>query len=297
MPMQSTNHILLIEPVDFYANPETMETNVYQVDEKEPHEETLKKAREEFEGYKSALEKGGVRVTAMRGIKGCPDMLFPNWISTHEGGGMILYPMLSPNRRRERVPEIIDAMKKKYKILHDLRDWENKGLVVEATGSLCLDRVDKVVYAALSKRTEREAVLKWADLMGYEPVLFETRSHTGKPVYHTDLAMFIGTEMAAVCAECIVEQDRARVLGKLRETHDVLELTMDQEKSFCGNSLEVVLPDGKKALAMSSRAYGALTDENKKFIAKYFDRIIHAPIPTIETYGGGSGRCLMMEMF
>jgi len=297
MSKQSTNHIFLIEPVEFYANPETMETNVYQVDEHESHDKTLEKARKEFHGFKDALEKGGVRVTSMKGIRGCPDMLFPNWISTHEGGGMVLYPMLSPNRRRERVPEIIEAMQKKYKVLHDLRDWEGKGMVVEATGSLCLDRVNKVVYAALSKRTEKEAVLKWAGLMGYEPVLFETRSHTGKPVYHTDLVMFIGTEMAAICSECIVEKDRDRVLGKLRETHDLLELTMDQEKSFCGNSLEVVLADGKKALAMSSRAYSALTDENKKFLAGYFDRIIHAPIPTIETYGGGSGRCLMMEMF
>ena len=288
---------MLIEPAEFYANPETMETNVYQIDEHEPHDATLQRALKEFHGFRVMLEKNGIKVSVAKGKKGCPDMLFPNWISTHEGGGMILYPMLNESRRAERTPEIIDTLSKSYKIIHDLRDWENEKFIVEATGSLCLDRMFKTAYAALSKRTDAEAVREWGSLMGYDVEIFNTRSHTGLPVYHTDLVMFIGTEVAAICMECILEEYRDRLLQRLYGFREVVELTMDQQKVFCGNSLEVIGEGGQKMLVMSDAAFAALTEWQKERFAKYYSRIIHAPIPTIETYGGGSARCLMLELF
>ena len=299
MQKQSTNHIMLIEPAEFYANPETMETNVYQLDRHELHDATLQKALKEFHGFREMLEKNGVKVTVAKGKRGCPDMLFPNWISTHEGGGMILYPMLNDSRRAERSQDIIDMMTTdyKYKIIHDLRDWEKEKFIVEATGSLCLDRMFKTAYAALSKRTDIEAVREWGSLMGYDVEIFKTRSHTGAPVYHTDLVMFIGTEVAAICMECILEEYRDRLLQRLYGFREIIELTMDQQKAFCGNSLEVIGEGGQKMLVMSDTAYAALTESQKVRFAKYYSRILHAPIPTIETYGGGSARCLMLELF
>ncbi len=298
MPQQSTNHIMMIEPAEFYANPETMATNVYQVADKgEDHAALLKRALEEFRGFRKALTDAGVKVTSFQGKKGCPDMLFPNWVATFPGGRMLLCPMFNKNRRAERIPEIIGALEKSYPEVTDWRPYEDEGLFLESTGSLCFDHVNKIVYAALSARTSRALVEKWAAMTGLEAVIFDTTSHTGKPVYHTDLVMHIGETLAAVCADCIVDEDRARVLDSLSRTHEVMELSVDQLQAFCGNALAVLGKGGEKILAMSGTAYEALSQDQLKAIARHYTRIIHSPLPTIEKYGGGSARCLMLELF
>lgn len=298
MTQQSTRHILMIEPAVFYANPETMETNVYQheeasVDEKAVYDSALA----EFKAYRDALVEAGVIVTTAFGHDDCPDMVFPNWVSTHLGRKMVIYPMLNHNRRAERVPEIINFLKRTYPDVIDLTPYENEGLFLEARGSIVCDRVNKVGYVALSARTSREMALKWADMMGYEVEIFDTLSHTGKPVYHTDLVMYVGTDMAGICAEAIVEKDRARVLERIKSTHDVVELSMEQLGSFCGNALEVRGAYEDKMLAMSSAAYEALTADQRAVMEKHFKRIIHKPLPTLEKYGGGSARCMLMELY
>lgn len=210
---------------------------------------------------------------------------------------MVLYPMLNESRRAERVPEIIDFLKKSYPDVLDLTEYENKGLFLEARGSIVADRVNRVAYVALSARTSREMAEIWAKEMNYELEIFETLSHSGKPVYHTDLVMHIGSTYAAICTECILEEYRERVLARLRSTHDVVELSMAQLRSFCGNALEVVGEGDKKMLAMSTAAYGALKPEQIKIIEKHFDRVLHAPLDTLEKYGGGSARCTLMELY
>jgi hypothetical protein len=296
MTAQSTRHIFLIEPAVFYANPETMETNVYQVDEHEPHDAVLKKAVREFRAFRDMLVENGVHVTVVKGSIGCPDMLFPNWVSTHDDG-MVLYPMLNQSRRDERRPDLIALLSRGYKIIHDMRDWEKENMFVEATGSLCLDRVNKIAYAALSRRTTEEAARKWAKLMKFDIEIFETRSHTDLPVYHTDLCMWIGTAVAAVCADCILPEHRQRIVDRLTASRDVIELSKEQQLAFCGNSLEVIGEGGEKMLVMSQRAHDALTEKQIKTLNGYFSRLLHSPIPTIEAYGGGSARCLMGELF
>ena len=294
---QSTGHLLLIEPAEFYTNPETMDTNVYQVDQDESPEQVFQKALGEFRGFRDMLVENGVAVTTVKGDKGCPDHLFPNWASTHTGGQMVLYPMLNDNRRRERSPEMIAFFKRFYDVAFDFSDFEHKNQFLESTGSLCLDRVNGVAYAALSDRTTEDLARLWSERTGYDVVIFETESHTGKPVYHTDLVMWIGTEVAAVCSACIKEEYREDVLSRLRQTHEVIELGMDELNAFCGNSLEVLNEQGDRMLVMSDMAYAALSDELKKRLDPFFTKLLHAPIPTIEKYGGGSARCLIMEMF
>lgn len=297
MLRQSTRSLLLIEPAVFYANPETMQTNVYQVEQELSHEESFKKALVEFRAFRDLLVENGVIVTTIRGSENCPDHLFPNWMSTHEDGKMILYPMLNENRRAERVPEMIDFMKTHYEVEHDFSGFENRGQALESTGSLCLDRLNKVVYAALSVRTSESLARTWAEQTGYDIEIFETTSHQGDPVYHTDLVMWIGTEVAAICSECITEEHRERVLSRLKQTHEVVELSLDQLKAFCGNALEIIGAKDEKMLIMSDVAYEALDSEQKEIYGRYFSRLLHAPIPTIEQYGGGSARCLIMELF
>lgn len=301
MISQSTRHIMLIEPLDFFGNPETMETNVYQVDQQETHAAIQQRALQEFRGFRNMLTENGVHVTVARGHKNCPDQIFPNWISTHvdKNGvrGMILYPMYNESRRRERAPEMIELLNRTYDIIHDLRDWEHEGRIIESTGSFALDHVNRIAYAGLSKRTDADAVRQWCKLMDYKPVIFETRSHKGPPIYHTDLVVYIGTEVAVVCADCITEEHRKTVVDSLAAHRDVVFLTREQQMSFCGNSLEVLGDNDDRMLVMSGTAFKALTDTQFDHLGKYFKRFLHAPLPTVEMYGGGSARCLMLELF
>lgn len=294
---QSTNHILMIEPKAFYLNPETKDTNVYQVDEQETHDETLAKALREFHAYRDNLVAHGVTVTTFQGIDGCPDHLFPNWASTDPWGNLCLYPMRNANRSAERIPRITDKLEQYYNLVLDMRDEETNGRALESTGSLVMDHVNKLVYSGQSLRTDPNLARRWADERGYELISFQTKSHTGDPVYHTDLVMHIGTEYAGICSECILDEDRGRVVGRLKETHDIVEFDNDQLKSFCGNSLEVLNGEGKRLLAMSNAAQSALRPEQKDKILSYMEAIIGTNIATIEHYGGGSARCLMMELF
>lgn len=295
---QSTRHILLIEPVDFFGNPETMETNVYQAHEEQDHAAIQKKALEEFRSFRNMLTENGVHLTILRGEKNRPDQIFPNWLSTHQGQGMILYPMYNQSRRDERSADMIEVLSKTYPIIHDFRDWENDGLIIESTGSMVMDHVNRKVYAGLSKRTTKEAVEKWCDIMGYKPIIFETESHLqGMPIYHTDLVIYIGTELAVVASEVLKKEDRDRVVASLEEDREVLHLTRDQQESFCGNSLEVLGEGNQRMLVMSSTAYNALTADQLAVMNKHFAKVLHSPLPTIEMYGGGSARCLMAELF
>jgi len=297
---QSTNHLFMVEPAEFYVNPETIETNAYQVREgiEESPEEIFEKALQEFRAYRDLLVAHGAMITTAKGRVGSPDMVFPNWISTYDDGRMIIYPMHSPNRRAERTPEIVDKISQYYPKVIDWSAEENKGLALESTASIVADHVNKRAYSGLSKRTSEELVKRWADCMGYDVSIFETKSHRGIPVYHTDFLMYIGTGMAGVCAPCITDEaQREYVLKKLKTTHDVIIFTMEQLQANCANALEVVGAGGERMLTMSKTAYDALTDEQLGVMRKHYNKMIIPEIPTLEKYGGGSARCMLMELF
>ncbi|MGH1398940.1 MAG: arginine deiminase-related protein [Alphaproteobacteria bacterium] len=301
MKKQSTNHLFMIEPASFYANPETLETNAYQIDEHEPPEEIYARALQEFRTFRDTLIEAGVIITAAKGLPECPDMVFPNWASTHrEIGGdptLFLYPMLNNNRQKERDPALVEMFKRLYPNTEDWTGMESEGNALESTASIVMDRVNKNGYAALSPRTDKNLARLWCADMGYALETFQTRSHTGIPVYHTDCVMWIGTTLAGICTEAIIEEDRERILAKLKSTHEVVEFTSSQLRAFCGNALEVIGKNNQKFLAMSTAAYEALEPAQKTLILQHFNGIIHEPLPTLEKYGGGSARCMLMELF
>ena len=296
---QSTNHILMIEPAVFYANPQTMDTNAYQVDgEVESHEVTQEKALAEFRAYRDLLVDKGVTVTTVLGHPDCPDMVFPNWASTYDDGRLIVYPMLNQNRQAERTPELMDFLKRYYPNVADWSDYEAQGIALESTASIVSDHVNKRAYSGLSRRTAPQLVEKWANYMDYDVIAFDTRSHMDIPVYHTDFLMYIGTEMVGICAECITgEELRGQVLARLRETHEVVEFTMAQLQANCCNALEVVGTGGERMLTFSKAAMEALTDDQLSVMRKHYNTIITPDLTTLEKYGGGSARCMLMELF
>ena len=296
---QSTNHIMVMEPKQFHANPQTMATNSYQHEDDKTIQEIHVAAVTEFRAMRDLLVKHGVVMTTTKGQTGCPDDIFcNNWVSTHQGvegqeSRMVLYPMLADNRKTERRRELIDMLRKSYKDVQDFSPHEQHGKALESTGAMCLDRVNKIAYQARSNRSHDELAAMWCRMNDYECVPFDTQ-HQGKPVYHADVVMWIGTELAGICSECLVQD---HVVTDLKRHREVIEFTNDQMAAFCGNSLEVIGTGGERMLVMSKGGYDSLLREQKEVLLKHYKTIINPVIPTIEYYGGGSARCMLLELF
>lgn len=294
---QSTNHIMMMEPVAFHSNPETMATNSYQAPDPDNLKAIQEKAAQEFRQFRDLLASKGIIVTSVIGQKESPDDIFcNNWVATFGDKTLGYYPMLAPNRQIERRKDVMTFLESIYDVAFDFSAFEKEDLYLESTGAHWLDRQNKIAYFSLSARCSERLANEFCKRMGYEPVLFHTRNHAGMPVYHTDVMMYIGTGYAGICSSCILEEDRARVVNKLRESREVVDLTMDQLKAFCGNSLELIGGNLEKKLIMSTSAYQALQNGQKETLLKYVSEIVHADISTIEKYGGGSARCMLLEL-
>jgi len=162
---------------------------------------------------------------------------------------------------------------------------------------MVIDRVNMVVYAAISSRTSSELTKKWCVDNNYELVLFETESHKGDAIYHTDVFMYVGQKIIGICFDVILPQYRQMVKEKVNRFHDVYEIEKNQILDFCGNSLEAKNNFDEFFLIMSSRAFNALNANQKEKLSKYYKKIIHSDLTTIEKYGGGSARCMLNELF
>jgi hypothetical protein len=230
-----------------------------------------------------------------------PDSVFPNnWISMHSNGTVCLYPMFAPNRRLERDPQIVSRIADRFKVrkVMDLTHFEKEGLFLEGTGSMVLDRENRIVYACLSERTSTRVLEEFCRKLPYRMVTFHSADLSGKPVYHTNVVMCLAKTYAVVCLDSVADPGERRVLqSSLEETgKEVIPITMDQLHSFAGNMLQVENEEGENLLVMSSRAHGSLTPEQLDRLKKH-NMILHHPLDTIESHGGGSARCMIAEIF
>ena len=233
----------------------------------------------------------------MKGIPECPDHIFPNWFITFEDKTFQLFSMKAENRRLEKTKEMIEFLSMNYSLNGDLTEYENKDLFLEATSSMVIDRVNMVVYAAISSRTSSGLTKKWCADNNYELVLFETESHKGDAIYHTDVFMYVGQKIIGICFDVILPKYRQMVKEKVSRFHDIYEIQENQILDFCGNSLEARNDSNEYFLIMSSRAFNALNGDQKEKLSKYYKKIIHSDLTTIEEYGGGSARCMLNELF
>ena len=298
MSKQSTSHLFMIEPEAFYSNEQTAFTNHYQEKVTDETPEIIsEKALSEFHNLKSAIEEKGIKVTSLKGSKDCPDHIFPNWFITFQNKTMQIFSMMAPNRRKEKKLSMIEHLTKTYELTDDMSYLEDKEVFLESTSSMVFDRVNRIVYAGISPRTNAVQLIIWCRNNDFELVLFETESHTGSPIYHTDVLMYVGTEIIGICFDVIKPEHLDYVKEKVNKYHQVIELSADQIKSFCGNAIEAQNEDGELFLIISSTAYKALNQTQlDKLLSSYKD-IIHSDIPTIEKYGGGSARCMLTELF
>ncbi len=305
---QTTNSILMIRPVAFRMNEQTAVNNYYQkvLDGLLP-ETVNAKAQAEFDAFVSKLRKAGVNVTVVEDTiePNTPDSIFPNnWISFHESGDVVLYPMFAENRRAERREDILDVLEDDGFQINEIMDYtlaEEDNVFLEGTGSLLLDRENGKAYCALSPRADEELMIEFCEDFEYTPVIFEafqTVNGERKLIYHTNVMMCLGDTFAVICADCIDDKkERKMVLDSLRgDDKEIILITEEQVNNFAGNMLEVKGKNDERFLVMSESAYKSLT---KKQIAQLEAHvsIIHSSLDTIEACGGGSARCMMAEIF
>jgi hypothetical protein len=300
----------MIRPQAFGYNPETAATNTFQRPQ-DPRSaaDAAAQALAEFERLAQALSSEGISVCAVDDTTqpAKPDAVFPNnWLSFHDDGTLVLYPMQSASRRLERRPEVIDAAVKRlnFKVSHliDLTQHEKQGRFLEGTGSLVLDHAQRVAYACTSPRTDGELVAEWARELKYEAVIFQATNRAGAPLYHTNVLMCIGERAVVIGSGAIAPGDRARVLARLRASdREIIEIGHDEIERFAGNMLELGTWDealgDSRVLVMSDTARRALTPELFAQLSGCTDTVLAVPVPTIERLGGGSVRCMLAEVF
>ena len=295
---QNTDSVLMIRPARFYPNPETAADNAFQRDANRDLDALTLVVRKEFDAAVQTLRAAGVNVHVFEDTAEPekPDAVFPNnWMSTHHDGRIALFPMYSGLRRRERRQDIVEELRKHYRVT-DVIDYsalEDEGCYLEGTGSLVFDHLNKIAYVSLSNRSNPKMIQRFADDFSYEPVIFTSIGSNGQPIYHTNVMMCIGTDFAMVGLDVIPDKsERQQVRARLEKTEkEIVELSPDQIASFAGNAIELQNESGEKLLALSSRAAGALTEEQRETLTRYA-RLLPLELPTIEL-GGGSARCMM----
>ncbi|ATG39642.1 citrulline utilization hydrolase CtlX [Phaeobacter piscinae] len=293
--LQAPGAVVMIRPHHFCSNPETRDDNAFQTLADDTADVTSAQALAEFDGAVSALRGAGVNVHVFddTGTE-TPDSVFPNnWFSTHAGGHVAVYPMYAANRRKERRWDVIELLKRDYRV-QDVIDYsglEQDGLALEGTGAMVLDHIGRIAYTVKSNRADPVLLERFCTHFNFEPMVFEARDAQGRDVYHTNVLMGIGTDYALICLDMITNPTRrAEVAARLEETgRRVIDLTPEQIAGFAGNALE--LTGHSRLLALSSRAVDVLRPDQIAVIERSAT-LLPLSIPTIET-AGGSVRCML----
>ena len=306
MKKQITNTVLMVRPVRFRMNEQTVVNNYFQEEMDLKNDEINRLAQQEFDVLVEKLRTVGVKVIVVDDIyeQNTPDSVFPNnWITFHQNGDIAIYPMFAENRRRERREDILDKVEAEgfdIENVYDYTDAEKENIFLEGTGAMILDRVNRKAYCALSPRADEDLFIEFCEDFEYTPVIFKAYQQVNNeqlPIYHTNVMMALGVDFAVVCLDTITDKsERKNLLHHLKEDKkEVINITPEQMCQYAGNMLQV---QGKNStyLVMSDAAYNALTPQQIQTIEKH-TQILHSNLETIETCGGGSARCMMAEVF
>ncbi len=302
--IQATNRILMIRPANFGFNEETAKNNAFQNKKAVlKHKNANAKALVEFDSFVKKLRAVGIIVDVWEDKKKPvkPDAIFPNnWISFHQDNSVGLYPMNAVSRRKERDPNIVDWIKKHYEVgkVIDFTAFEKENIFLEGTGSLILDRINKVAYACLSPRTDDVLMDRFCKAFAYKKIIFSAVDQNGMEIYHTNVMMAMGNSFVVICKDSITDQNEWEILEKQfkKNGKDIVNISWAQMNQFAGNMLLLIDDKGENVIVMSTRALKSLSTKQIKQLKKH-GQILHSDIKTIEDLGGGSVRCMMAELF
>lgn len=299
--MQTTSKILMVRPFRFAFNEETAQNNFFQQEGKSGS--VAVKALEEFDAFVSQLHGKDVDVTVVQDTPEpwTPDSVFPNnWFSSHISGELVLYPMFAENRRQERKREVLDLLTRKmnHRKVIDLTHWEKEDEFLEGTGSMVFDRDKRIAYCCRSPRTSEKVLADFCARLNYDAVVFNATDKNGNLIYHTNVMMAVGNQVAIVCLESVKDDnERQKVVSRLTSAGKIIvDISLDQVARFAGNMLEVKSRNGHPIMVMSASARNVLTAAQETIISTY-NTILSVPLSTIETNGGGSARCMIAEIF
>lgn len=294
--------IMMIRPVNFAFNEETAGSNAFQ-NKQSKDVKVHKKALKEFDDFVTLLRENHVNVLVFEDNPEpqTPDSIFPNnWISTHSDGKIFIYPMQASNRRLEKRPDIIEELRMKFQIDTevDLSYLESEGKFLEGTGSMVLDRNNKIAYACVSPRTDEKALHLFSDLSGYKTIIFHAFDRKGTAIYHTNVMMCIGDGFAVVCLESITDKrEKEQIIKSLKTSEKkIIDISFEQMYKFAGNMLQLKNTTGDSLLVMSQQARNSLSPQQIEEL-EHSGTIIASPLNTIESSGGGSARCMIAEIY
>ena len=299
---QITKNILMIRPSSFGYNEDTSKDNFFQSRVENMNNNEIKLvAIDEFENMCSILRDNGINIIVCENdrSKNLSDDVFPNnWISFHNDK-YVIHSMYAESRRKEKNKSFIDKLNNNgfnYTLLNDYTNYEEDNVFLEGTGSVVLDRTNKVAYCSISKRSDLGLFEKFCFDIGYSPITFTSYDSKGGIVYHTNVMMSIGDDFILVCLESIVDEDeRKKVKESIESTgRNIIEIDLKQMESFAGNLLQLGEP-GNKVIVISNLAFSSLTT-NQKQILSTESKILNIPIPIIQKCGGGSVRCMIAEL-
>jgi hypothetical protein len=300
---QAPSAVLMVRPKSFGFNPQTADTNAFQNKVVDAYELIGEKALAEFDKMVDLLRSNGIEVLVIDDTAqpAKPDAIFPNnWISFHHDGTVVLYPMLAENRRIERTNPVLDTIKHNYSInkVIDLTSYEKQNKFLEGTGSIVFDYVNKIAYASRSPRTDEHVLKDINAKLGFKSIVFDAIDEQGQAIYHTNVVMCIGTDFVIICLDAIPhDDDLEKLLGSFSNTgHKVIAISFEQMKLFAGNMMEVKSKPGELVVLLSQKAFYALLPGQLDALSRFVEPI-PVNIPTIETYGGGSVRCMVAGIF
>lgn len=304
---QTTDTILMIEPVAFGFNEQTAVNNHFQQSDAAFSGDIQRQALSEFNAMVNQLRTNNVNVIVIQDTSQphTPDSIFPNnWISFQKDNRVAMYPMFAPNRRNERRMDVVEkVVGHGFKIsqMVDYSVYEKENRFLEGTGSMIFDRTNRIAYAALSERTNAELFSWFCNDFGYQPVSFtanQTVQGVRLPIYHTNVMLSVAKNYVVVCLDSIDSPDEREMLtATFRKTgKEIIEISEKQMHSFAGNMLQIKNKQDERLLVLSESAYNSLEKAQIAALESY-NKLLVVAVPTIEKYGGGSVRCMMAEVF
>ena len=292
MLFQSANRLVIVKPASFGCDEISAETNAFQ--NNDSSNKLFKLVEKEHFDLIKLLDINNIDFQIINSPKECLDGIFPNnWVITYIDKTYDLFSMLNPNRRLERSKENIDFLQNSYSLKNDFSTYEKDNQFLEGTGSLVLDRINKIAYMSVSKRSSIKLATHWANRRGYTLNLFSSYLDD-VPIYHTNVVMFIGSNIACLGSDLIKENT---IEALLKKHHRVITLSNEEVKNSCGNCIEVRDRENNKILLMSSRAYVNFSKKNLLELSSFYPKILHTNLTNIENVGGGSLRCMILELF
>ncbi|MDE1192199.1 MAG: arginine deiminase-related protein [Arachidicoccus sp.] len=301
---QLASSILMVRPASFGFNAETAANNAFQQKQSESTSINIaEKAIEEFDAMVKLLCEKDIDITVIQDTQKPekPDAVFPNnWFCTLPGGKLIVFPMFAENRRIEKQNPVLQSIRNEFIIVEE-RDWseyEKENIFLEGTGSMIFDHENKIVYACISERTDKKIFEKFADTYGYKPISFLSVDENGTPIYHTNVMMHMGENYVVICLDSIpYEAEQKEIISCLQNTHhELIDISQEQVKKFAGNMIQVKNKSDEKFTVLSRTAFDALTEKQKSILSLH-TQLLPVNIPTIESIGGGSARCMIAELF